>query len=69
MICNTLALNGNAKCHYDTQLANIAMDPNGDNNVVGVSTLKLGSWAELTAAPGSGNAFARDNRVPFNNLF
>ncbi len=56
VICNTLRLTGTAKCHYDTQLANIASDPNGDKNSLAVSTLVLGAWAELkkSALTGSG---------------
>ncbi len=55
VICNTLKLTGNAKCHYDTQLANIASDPNGDKNSLAVSTLVLAAWAELKKSPYAGS--------------
>ena len=69
VICNQMTLNGRAKCHYDTNLQNIGSDPNGDVNSTGGSTVKLGSWAELTDKPGTVSNFARDNRAPFTSFF
>jgi Tfp pilus assembly protein PilX len=46
--------------HWDSRLANVEADGFG----YGVS-----AWAELSAAAGSGSAFARDRRAPFNTIF
>ncbi|MBI5770228.1 MAG: hypothetical protein HZA93_20800 [Verrucomicrobia bacterium] len=69
VICKNMDFYGTSKCHYDTKLATIASDPNGDSSSAGSSTIRLGSWVELTQPPGSGGAFARDNTAPFNTLF
>jgi len=69
VICKNMDFYGTSKCHYDTKLATIASDPNGDVSAAGSATIRLGSWVELTQPPGSGGAFARDNTAPFNTLF
>jgi hypothetical protein len=60
IIGNTITLQGGGKFHWDSNLANVETATFG---------FRVTAWSELTAAPGSGNAFARDNRVPFNTLF
>lgn len=69
VISKSMEFYGTSKVHYDTKLATLASDPNGDVSATGSSTIRLGSWVELTQPPGSGGAFARDNRPPFNTLF
>lgn len=49
---------GNSQFHYDIRLGGIPV----------FNALRPTSWCELTNAPGSGSAFARDNRVPFAAL-
>jgi hypothetical protein len=46
--------------HWDSQLLNVEAEGFG---------YRLTAWAELTSAPGSGGAFARDSRPPFSTLF
>jgi hypothetical protein len=46
--------------HWDSELANIEVAGFG---------YAVRSWVELTATPGSGAPFARDNREPFASLF
>jgi len=42
----------------------------GGNSHLSVDTsFRISAWSELTGAAGSGVAFARDNRAPFNTLF
>lgn len=61
VIAKSAVIGGNGQFHYDIQLAGIpaALD----------AYFKPSSWCELTSAPASGSAFARDNRVPFATLF
>ena len=60
IIAKDISMNGGGKFHWDSQLANVETANFG---------YRLNSWSELTAKPGSGDAFARDNRQPFNTLF
>ena len=64
-------LSGSGVGHYDVQLlnANITGKPNPGGGTTSSGTIAVGSWAELNAAPGSGTAFARDNRTPFSAIF
>jgi hypothetical protein len=55
IIAKTVTVGGNGKFHYDIQLAALTSD----------SSYRVSSWVELSAAAGSGNAFARDSREPF----
>jgi hypothetical protein len=69
VIGKTVVVSGAGVMHYDVQLAQLSPlgGPTPDSSAA--ATLAISSWAELTAPPGSGGAFARDNRVPFNTLF
>lgn len=60
VIGKTLTLSNRSFVHYDVQLANATST---------AEAMRLGSWTELTAAPGSGSAFVRDNRAPFTSIF
>lgn len=60
VVANTITLAGWGRFAWDTQLANVELNGFG---------YRVTAWAELTAQPGSGHAFARDNRVPFASLF
>lgn len=70
VIGKTVTLAGSSDIHYDVQLAG-AVSVGGPNPGSGSSsgTVRISSWAELRDAPGSGRAFARDSRAPFNTLF
>ena len=70
IIGNTVTLSGSGDVHYDVQLATAAV-PGGPSPGTGSGSgyLRIGSWSELKEAPGSGHAFARDNRAPFTTLF
>lgn len=60
VIAKTVTLSNKSILHYDTKLETAASSSD---------TTRLSGWAELTMAPDSGHAFARDNREPFNTLF
>lgn len=66
LIGNSVLIKGSTELHYDTQLGTTLATggPNPSAPIVRVT-----SWVELSAAAGSGNAFARDTRAPFNALF
>ena len=70
VIGNTVTLSGAAIVHYDVQLLDATTSagptPSAGN---GSGYLRVSSWSELKSAPGSGDAFARDNRSPFGSLF
>lgn len=70
VIGSTVTLSGSAVIHYDVQLLE-APSPGGPtpSSGSGYGYLRVSSWSELNAAPGSGNAFARDTRSPFTGLF
>jgi len=61
VIGKTVTVGGNGKFHYDTDLADVETSLE--------ASYRLSSWSELNAPPGGGDAFARDNRAPFNALF
>lgn len=61
VIGKTVTVGGNGKFHYDTDLADVETSLD--------ASYRLSSWCELNAPPGGGDAFARDNRAPFNALF
>ncbi len=61
LIGKTITMGGNGLFHYDTRLATTSSPLD--------VTYAVNSWSELTGAPGTGAAFARDNRSPFNTLF
>jgi len=70
VIGDAVTLSGSADIHYDIQLANTAMVGGpAPGAASGSGYLRVGSWAELSDAPGSGGAFSRDNREPFTSLF
>lgn len=71
IIGKTLTVAGNSVIHYDTQLANASISggPTPGGGSTGSGAIAVNAWAELTKKPGSGDAFARDNRQPFNTLF
>ncbi|MBM3852213.1 MAG: hypothetical protein FJ399_03565 [Verrucomicrobia bacterium] len=60
VVAKTITMSGWGQFHWDSQLANVE---------VGGFGYRVTAWAELTAPPGSGSAFARDNRQPFTSLF
>jgi hypothetical protein len=60
VIANEINVSVWGRFHWDSQLATVESSNFG---------YRVNAWSELTAAPGSGNAFARDNREPFNTLF
>ncbi len=64
VIANTVSLSNKSVLHYDVRLGDLPV-----GNATGGGAVRLGGWCELTAAPGSSDAFARDNRVPFSSLF
>lgn len=68
VIGNTVTLSGSAVIHYDVRLAN-QTSVGGPTAGVNSAYFRVSSWAELTDLPGSGDAFARDNRAPFAALF
>ena len=70
MIGNSLTLSSGCSFHYDVQLEGVT-SPNGPTPLAGTGNgyLRVRTWNELKTAPGSGTAFARDNRPPFNTLF
>lgn len=61
LIGKAVTIGGNGKFHYDTDLADVQA-------TVDVS-FRISAWSELSGQPGSGTAFARDNRAPFTTLF
>ena len=71
VIANTVTVSGSGDVHYDVQLAGAtsAGGPTPSSGGAGNGYLRISSWTELSAPPGSGHAFARDNRVPFTALF
>ncbi len=70
IIGRNVNIGGTADIHYDLQLTN-ALSPGGPvaGATASAGTLRITSWAELSAAPTSGSAFARDKRPPFSALF
>jgi hypothetical protein len=60
VVSKTITMSGWGQFHWDSQLAGIEVSGFG---------YRVNAWAELNVAPGSGSAFARDNREPFNTLF
>jgi len=60
IIAYSVTFNGNYDFHYDVQLASYQNQQR---------YFKPLNWIELTAAPGSGAALARDARAPFAGLF
>lgn len=70
VIGKAVTVGGSGDVHYDVRLAQTAIS-GGPNPAAGSSSgaLRIRSWSELSEAPGSGHAFARDNRQPFANLF
>jgi Tfp pilus assembly protein PilX len=70
VIGKAVTVSGSGDVHYDVQLAQAAI-AGGPNPAAGSSSgaLRVRSWSELTERPGSGDAFARDNREPFASLF
>lgn len=70
LVGKLVTLSGGCQFHYDTQLSNTTT-PAGPTQLTGTGSgyLRVRAWSELTAAPGSTSAFARDNRVPFTGLF
>lgn len=71
VIGNAVTLSGSGDVHYDVQLAtaSVAGGPNPGSGSSGSGYFRVGAWSELSAKPGSGHAFARDNRAPFASLF
>lgn len=70
IIGSTVTVSGSGDVHYDVQLATVSTSAGPTPGAgSGSGYLRVSSWTELTAAPGSGAAFARDNRVPFNTIF
>lgn len=61
VIGQSVTVGGNGKFHYDTRLADVQTTLD--------TSFRISAWSELTGVAGSGTAFARDNRVPFNTLF
>jgi hypothetical protein len=61
IIGKTVTVAGSGVFHYDVRLGDIG-------TTLDVS-YRITNWNELTAATGSGSAFARDNRPPFAALF
>lgn len=61
IIGKTVTVAGSGVFHYDVRLGDIG-------TTLDVS-YRITDWNELTAATGSGSAFARDNRPPFATLF
>ena len=61
IIAKTSTFGGNGLFHYDVQL--------GQNNTTLDTSYRVTAWAELTKTPTGGDAFARDNRAPFDTLF
>ncbi len=71
IIGNTVTVAGSSVIHYDTKLAtaDVLGGPTPGSGSTGSGAIAVGAWAELTGVPGTGAAFARDNRTPFNILF
>ena len=71
IIGKTVEVAGSSVVHYDVQLANASTTggPTPGAGSSGTGTIAVSTWAELTGSAGSGTAFARDNRTPFNTLF
>lgn len=70
LVGNAVTLSGSGDVHYDLQLAqatSIGGPIPGDTSDSG--TVQITAWSELVDPPGSGRAFARDSRAPFNGLF
>jgi hypothetical protein len=61
VIGNSVTVGGNGRFHYDSKLADVQATLD--------TSFRISAWCELTAAPGSGSAFARDSRAPFNTLY
>lgn len=68
VVGNTVTLSGSSTVHYDVQLGQ-HVTAAGPNPSTGSAYLRLSSWTELSQAPASADAFARDNRPPFSGLF
>lgn len=62
-IAKTVTLGGNGTFHYDVSLAT-----SGAGGGVADRYYRPDTWYELTEKAGSGAAFARDNRPPFNTV-
>ncbi len=60
IIAKEVNLSVAGRFHWDSQLATVESSNFG---------YRVNAWCELTAAPGSGSAFDRDSRQPFNTLF
>jgi len=72
VVGKTVTIAGSSAIHYDVNLLNAAIPGGptpGASSSTATGTIAVGAWSELTAKPGSGDAFARDNRQPFNTLF
>lgn len=71
VVGKTVTLSGSSAVHYDVSLAtaDFTAGPTPGSGATGSGTIAVSSWSELSTASGSGTAFARDNRVPFNTLF
>jgi hypothetical protein len=61
VIGGTITISGNGNFHYDTDLASVETTVD--------TSFRVTAWTELTAAAGSGAAFARDNTGPFAGIF
>ena len=70
LIGNSVTLSGGCEFHYDVQLEGAASS-GGPTPLSGTGSgyMRVRTWTELKQTPGSGSAFARDNREPFNTLF
>jgi hypothetical protein len=71
LIGNTVTLSGSGDVHFDVQLmtASVAGGPSPGSGSSGSGYYRVRAWSELSEKPGSGHAFARDNRQPFSTLF
>lgn len=71
LIARSVAVSASGVIHYDVRLSSavITGGPNPNSNSALGAAVAVGSWSELNAPPGSGGAFARDNRPPFNTIF
>ena len=70
VIGRNVNISGSTDFHYDIQLAN-ATSAGGPTPAPAstLATMRIASWAELTAAPSSTVGMVRDNRSPFVSLF
>lgn len=61
VIGSSVTVGGNGRFHYDSRLAEVEATLD--------TSFRISAWCELNGAPGSGTAFARDDRAPFTGLF